>query len=146
MNVQATVGDRVKFGMNYDTESTFDFDKQNIKLGYEGKEDDWLKSIDVGNVSMNLNSALIPGASSLFGIKSNMQFGKLKVSALASQQRRAAPSRPRFPAGRSPRECTPNTARCRIPCRGRPSRTAEARGVSPIPGFCPDAPDPSVSA
>lgn len=87
MNVQATVGDRVKFGMNYDTESTFDFDKQNIKLGYEGKEDDWLKSIDVGNVSMNLNSALIPGASSLFGIKSNMQFGKLKVSALASQQR-----------------------------------------------------------
>ena len=36
MNVQATVGDRVKFGMNYDTESTFDFDKQNIKLGYEG--------------------------------------------------------------------------------------------------------------
>ena len=37
--------------------------------------------------SMNLNSALIPGASSLFGIKSNMQFGKLKVSALASQQR-----------------------------------------------------------
>ena len=87
MNVQTTVGDRVKFGMNYDTESTFDFDKQNIKLGYEGKEDDWLKSIDVGNVSMNLNSALIPGASSLFGIKSNMQFGKLKVSALASQQR-----------------------------------------------------------
>ena len=87
MNVQATVGDRVKFGMNYDTESTFDFDKQNIKLGYEGKEDDWLKSIDVGNVSMNLNSVLIPGASFLFGIKSNMQFGKLKVSALASQQR-----------------------------------------------------------
>ena len=37
MNVQATVGDRIKFGLNYDTESTFDFDKQNIKLGYKGR-------------------------------------------------------------------------------------------------------------
>lgn len=86
MNVQASVGDRIKFGLNYDTESTFDFDRQNIKLAYEGKEDDWLKNIDVGNVSMNLNSALIPGATSLFGIKTDMQFGKLKVSAVASQQ------------------------------------------------------------
>ena len=87
MNVQATVGDRIKFGLNYDTESTFDFDKQNIKLGYEGKEDDWLKKIELGNVNMNVNSALIPGSTSLFGIKTDMQFGKLKVSAVASQQK-----------------------------------------------------------
>lgn len=90
MNVQASVGDKVKFGLNYDTESTFEFDKQNLKLGYEGKEDDWLKNIELGNVSMNLNSALIPGSTSLFGIKTDMQFGKLKISAVASQQKSSA--------------------------------------------------------
>lgn len=87
MNVQASVGEKIKFGLNYDTESTFDFDRQNLKLAYEGKEDEWLRRLEAGNVSMNVNSSLIPGATSLFGIKSDMQFGKLTVSAVASQQR-----------------------------------------------------------
>ena len=92
MNVQASVGDKIKFGLNYDTESSFDFDRQNLKLAYEGKEDDWLKKLEAGNISMNVNSALIPGATSLFGIKSDMQFGKLKVSAVASQQHSSSQS------------------------------------------------------
>ncbi|MDR1544586.1 MAG: cell surface protein SprA [Prevotellaceae bacterium] len=86
INMNASVGDKIKFNLNYDTESTFDFDRQNLKLAYEGKEDDWLKKIEAGNVSMNVNSALIPGSTALFGIKSEMQFGKLKVEAVVSQQ------------------------------------------------------------
>ena len=41
--VAATVGDRMKFNMTYNTDATFDFDSKNLKLSYEGKEDDIVK-------------------------------------------------------------------------------------------------------
>ena len=50
--IGASVGDRLKFNMTYNTDATFDFDSKNIKLAYEGKEDDIVKSIEAGNVSM----------------------------------------------------------------------------------------------
>ncbi|WP_290451708.1 hypothetical protein, partial [uncultured Duncaniella sp.] len=59
--IQATVGDRMKFNMTYNTDATFDFDSKNIKLAYEGKEDDIVKSIEAGNVSMTTGSSLIRG-------------------------------------------------------------------------------------
>lgn len=86
LNVTGKVGDKVNFGMNYNTEASFDFDQKMIKLNYKGKEDDIIQNIEAGNVSMQLNSSLISGSTALFGIKSDLQFGKLKISALASQQ------------------------------------------------------------
>ena len=86
MNVNGKVGDKVNFNLNYNTESSFEFDQKMLKLNYKGKEDDIIKSIEAGNVSMPLNSSLIPGSSALFGIKTDLQFGKLSVSAIASQQ------------------------------------------------------------
>lgn len=86
LNVNGTVGDKVNFGLNYNTESSFSFDQKMVKLSYKGKEDDIVKNIEAGNVSMPLNSSLITGATALFGIKTDMQFGKLSVTALASQQ------------------------------------------------------------
>ena len=86
LNVNAKVGDKVSFGMNYNTESSFDFDQSKIKLAFEGKEDDIIKNIEAGNVSLPLNSSLIRGSTALFGIKTEMQFGKLRVSAIATQQ------------------------------------------------------------
>ncbi len=84
--VSATVGDRLKFNMNYNTDATFDFDSKNLKLAYEGQEDDIIKSIEAGNVSMTTGSSLIRGSTSLFGIKTQLQFGKLTATALVSQQ------------------------------------------------------------
>ena len=86
MNVTGSVGDKVNFGLNYNTESSFDFDQKMVKLAYKGKEDDIIKNIEAGNVSMPLNSSLITGSTALFGIKTELQFGKLNVVALASQQ------------------------------------------------------------
>lgn len=86
LNVTGKVGDKVNFGMNYNTEASFDFDQKMIKLNYKGKEDDIIQSLEAGNVSMQLNSSLITGSTALFGIKSDLQFGKLRISALASQQ------------------------------------------------------------
>ena len=84
--INASVGDRMKFNMSYNTDATFDIDSKNIKLQYEGTEDDIVKSIEAGNVSMTTGSSLIRGSTALFGIKSQLQFGKLTATALVSQQ------------------------------------------------------------
>ena len=84
--ISAGVGDRMKFNMTYNTDATFDFDSKNLKLAYEGQEDDIVKSIEAGNVSMTTGSSLIRGSTALFGIKSKLQFGKLTATALVSQQ------------------------------------------------------------
>ena len=85
-NINATVGDKMRFNMSYNTGATFDFDNKNLKLAYEGKEDEIIKNIEAGNVSMTTGSSLIYGSAALFGIKTKMQFGKLTATALVSQQ------------------------------------------------------------
>lgn len=86
INLTGNIGERLKLATNYDTEATFDFDNQ-MKLNWAGQEDDIIKKIEVGNVSLPLNSGLINGGSALFGLKGEFQFGRLKVTALVSQQR-----------------------------------------------------------
>ena len=86
VNVNGKVGDKLNFNMGYNTEASFSFDQTNIKLNYKGQEDDIIQSLEAGNVSMNLNSSLISGSSALFGVKTDLKFGKLKVQALVSQQ------------------------------------------------------------
>lgn len=86
LNVQGNVGDRLKVNINYDTEATFDFENQ-VKLDFSGKEDDIIKKIELGNVTLPLNSSLIQGSQSLFGVKSVLQFGKLTVTTIITQQR-----------------------------------------------------------
>ena len=84
--IQASVGDKMKFNMTYNTDATFDFDSKNLKLAYEGKEDEIIKSIEAGNVSMTTGSSLIRGSTALFGVKTKLQFGKLTLTGLVSQQ------------------------------------------------------------
>ncbi|MBX7204580.1 MAG: cell surface protein SprA [Bacteroidia bacterium] len=86
LNVQGSVGDKLKVSMNYDTEATFDFENQ-TKLNYTGKEDEIIKKIELGNVSLPLQSSLIQGSQSLFGIKTQMQFGRLTWTSVYSQQK-----------------------------------------------------------
>ena len=85
-NITATVGDKMRFNMSYNTGATFDFDSKNLKLAYEGKEDEIIKNIEAGNVSMTTGSSLIRGSAALFGVKAKLQFGKLTATALVSQQ------------------------------------------------------------
>ncbi len=92
LSVTGKVGDKVNLNFNYNTESTFDFDAQSLKLRYEGKEDEIIKLIEAGNVSMPTNSSLIRGASSLFGVRADLQFGKLKLQAVVSQKKSSSQS------------------------------------------------------
>ncbi len=86
MNVTAKIGDKIQLGANYNTEATFDFENK-MKLGYEGKEDEIIKVIEAGDVTMPLTGSLITGTQSLFGIKTKLQFGKLFVTSVFSQQK-----------------------------------------------------------
>lgn len=86
MNVVGSIGDKLKINLSYNTGATFDFENQ-IKLKYEGEEDDIIKLIEAGNVSFPLNTSLIRGTQSLFGVATRLQFGRLTISSVFSQQR-----------------------------------------------------------
>ena len=92
VNVTGSIGDKMKMNLNYNTDATFDYDAQNLKLKYEGKEDEIIKLVEAGNVSFPSNSSLIQGAQSLFGIRTDMQFGKLKLQTVVSQKKSTSSS------------------------------------------------------
>lgn len=86
MNVMAKIGDKIEFNVNYNTEATFDFENK-LKLKYEGKEDEILQLIEAGDVTLPLNSTLINGSQSLFGVKTQMKFGNATVTTVFSKQK-----------------------------------------------------------
>lgn len=86
LSLLGRVGTRLQVTANYDTQSTFDFQNL-VKLEYTPTEDDIIQKIEVGNVSMPLNSSLITGAQSLFGVKTQLQFGRTTVTGVFSEQK-----------------------------------------------------------
>jgi cell surface protein SprA len=85
-SILAKVGTRLNVRAQYDTQSTFNFQNQ-IKLEYTPDEDDILQKVEVGNVSMPLKNSLIVGAQSLFGVKTQLQFGKTTVTGVFAEQK-----------------------------------------------------------
>ena len=86
MSVNGMLGQKVRIGANFDSNNSFDFENQ-LKVEYGGFEEDILKSIEIGNVSMPVQNSLIQGAQNLFGVKTQMQFGNLFMTTVASTQR-----------------------------------------------------------
>ena len=86
LNVRGSVGDKMNMDFNYNTEATFSYDAKKINLKYDGKEDEIIKLVEAGNVSFPTNSSLIKGATSLFGIRTDLQFGKLLLQTVVSQK------------------------------------------------------------
>jgi cell surface protein SprA len=86
MNVTGTIGDKIQLGVNYNTDAMFEFENR-TKLQYAGKEDEILKKVEAGDVTLPLTGTLITGSYSLFGLKTEMQFGKLTMTSVLSQQK-----------------------------------------------------------
>jgi len=86
MSVVGKVGEKLAVTANFDNNNSFDF-QNNMKVEYTGYKEDILQKLEIGNVSLPLNNTLIQGAQNLFGIKAQMQFGKLNVTTIASTQR-----------------------------------------------------------
>jgi cell surface protein SprA len=86
MGVTGKIGEKMQVGINYNTEAQFDFENQTT-ITYTGDEDEIIQSIEAGNVSLPLTGTLITGSQSLFGLKTALQFGKLRVTSIFSQQK-----------------------------------------------------------
>ncbi|MBX2887148.1 MAG: cell surface protein SprA [Ferruginibacter sp.] len=86
MNVNASIGDKLKFPINYNTLANFDLDNQ-LKLDYTGNDDGIVKRFEAGNVTFPARGTLIPGAQQLFGLKTQLQFGKLFVTGVLANQK-----------------------------------------------------------
>ncbi|MDZ7740104.1 MAG: cell surface protein SprA [Bacteroidales bacterium] len=86
MNVTGSIGDKMQLGINYNTEAMFDFENR-TKLEYSGDEDEIIKRIEAGDVTLPLPGTLITGSHSLFGLKTELQFGRLTVTNVFSQQK-----------------------------------------------------------
>ena len=86
LNLTGQIGDIIKLNTNFNTKATFDFENQ-MKLAYKGKEDQVIQSIEAGNVSLPLKGSLIRGNQSLFGVKTQLKFGRLTATNIISQQK-----------------------------------------------------------
>ncbi|WP_240312795.1 cell surface protein SprA [Flavihumibacter solisilvae] len=86
LSVLGNVGSKLKLPISYNTQANFDFENQ-LKLDYTGNSDEIIKRIEAGNVSFSTKGSLMPGAQSLFGIKTQLQFGKLFVTGVLANQR-----------------------------------------------------------
>jgi len=86
LSVVGKVGEKLSITTNFDNNNSFDF-QNNMKVEYTGFKEDILKKLEIGNVSLPLNNSLITGSQNLFGVKAQMQFGKLFVTTLATTQR-----------------------------------------------------------
>ena len=86
VNVNADIGGKLKFPISYNTLANFGQDNQ-LKLDYTGTSDEIIKRFELGNVTFPSRSTLIPGAQQLFGVKTQLQFGKLFVTAVVANQK-----------------------------------------------------------
>ncbi|MBS1682055.1 MAG: cell surface protein SprA [Bacteroidetes bacterium] len=86
LSVAGKVGEKLKINTNFDTNNSFDF-QNSMKVDFSGLKEDLLKKIEIGNVSLPLNNSLIKGSQNLFGVKAQLQFGKLTTTIIASTQR-----------------------------------------------------------
>ena len=86
LNLSSQIGEKMKLGINYNTEATFDFENE-VKLEYSGDEDDIIQDIQAGNINWTLPGTLIQGSQSLFGFKMDLKFGHLTISTVFSQKK-----------------------------------------------------------
>jgi cell surface protein SprA len=86
LSVIGQIGDKLRISTNYNTQATFDFENQ-MKLEYTGYEDEIIQKIEAGNVALPVKGSLITGSQTLFGIKSELKFGRLRVTTVLSQEK-----------------------------------------------------------
>src|SRR5690606_9579924 len=86
MSANGTLGQKMRVGANFDSNNSFDVQNQ-LKVEYAGCEEDMIKSIAVGNVSVPMQNSLIQGGQRGCGVKAPLQVGKLFMTAVASTER-----------------------------------------------------------
>ena len=87
LNIQGKIGDRITVAMDQDSERQFEWEN-NIRISYEGYEDDIVQKIEAGNISLSLPSTKYVTFSGknqgLFGIKAISKLGPIDITTIAS--------------------------------------------------------------
>ena len=87
LNIQGKIGDRITVAMDQDSERDFDWEN-NIRISYEGHEDDIIQKVEAGNISLSLPSTKYVTFSGknqgLFGIKAISKLGPVDITTIAS--------------------------------------------------------------
>lgn len=86
VNVSGRIGDKLRMNVDWNTLNQFEFNNR-FKIGFEGYDDDIIKRVEFGNVNLETPSTLIGGGQTLFGIRSDYQFGPLFLKTILSQRR-----------------------------------------------------------
>ncbi len=86
INVSGTIGDKLNILADWNTQRTFEYENQ-LRIKYTGYEDEIVQSVEAGNVSLATSSSFVSSSSALFGIKTALQIGPLKLTAIASQKK-----------------------------------------------------------
>ncbi len=86
VNVNGTIGDKLQIQADWNTQRTFEYENQ-LKIKYTGYEDEIVRSVEAGNVSLQTPSSFIGSSQALFGVKAQFQMGPLTLTALASQKK-----------------------------------------------------------
>ena len=87
MNVTGTIGDKMTLGVNYNTDAMFEFENRTKACNMPGGKMRYLKKLRPVMLHLPLTGTLITGSYSLFGLKTEMQFGKLTLTTVLSQQK-----------------------------------------------------------
>ena len=93
-----TVADRVHLNVDYDSKREFDA-SNNIQVYYEGKKNEWLQKLEVGNVSfLPPASRFITGGipSNNYGLQAAGQIGAMRFRTIIAQQKGNVILRERF--------------------------------------------------
>lgn len=85
-NAMAAIGSKMTLPISWNSQANFDYENQ-IKLRYNGYDDEILKSIEAGNMSFQTKGTLMTSMQNLMGIKAKLQFGRLFVTAAVANNR-----------------------------------------------------------
>lgn len=87
LNIEGKIGDRITVLMDQDSERDFDWEN-NIRISYEGNEDEILQRVEAGNISLSLPATQYVTFSGknkgLFGLKAISKLGPVDITTIAS--------------------------------------------------------------
>ena len=87
LNIKGKIGDRITVSMDQDSERQFDWEN-NIRISYQGYEDDIIQKVEAGNISLSLPSTKYVTFSGknqgLFGVKGVSKLGPVDITTIAS--------------------------------------------------------------
>ena len=84
VNLTGSIGDRIKVDIDQSSNVTTSIDNQ-VKLRYEGGDDDMIRSVELGNTNLSVEGASFR-QEGLFGVKTVARLGSVDLQAIASKQ------------------------------------------------------------